>query len=789
MATVNPELRRHQEWLGFVQPVGLVVSLPALEKAQCTFGNVEGATAQRALRALATPEDSPKCVRELRALVREVLEWEDGDLLAPPEELSVPLPEYGETLRPTWAVPSGEGRWLILVSVVPEATDLDKAQSDAGWQATPQARLERMLRELDVPIGLLFSGEALRLVYAPRGESSGHITFSVPNMCESAGRSIAGAVYMLLGAARLFRGPEAARLPAILKDSRRYQNEVSTRLAEQVLAALHELLRGFQAANAATEERLLAEVLREEPSHIYGGLLATLLRLVFVLYAEDRSLLSTDPVYVRHYAVTALFEKLRDDAARYPDDMDRRFGAWSRLLSLFRLIHDGGAHGKLRLSPHYGRLFDPDAHPFLEGRPWRTTRVVGEPLDPPKVADGVVFRVLENLLLLGGERLSYRALDVEQIGSVYEAMMGFTIETVLEPSIAVRPHHVTLGATSLLARSGADRLKALADEAGCKPTGKAQDAIKQAKTPEELKHALGSNVSPRTPEVLPPGTMILQPTEERRRSGSHYTPRALTEPIVEKTLRPIVADLGPSPKAEQLLGLKVCDPAMGSGAFLVAACRWLGDHLVEAWQRHGMPALPPDEDPVLHARRLVAQRCLYGVDKNPFAVDLAKLSLWLVTLAKDHPFTFLDHSLRQGDSLVGLSREQIASFHWAPKGQVPLIRKQLDAAIDRARVLRAAIHALGDSDDTGEKRRLLREADESLETVRRVGDLVIEAFFSGKTPKDREARLKDYRAHVETRGLADLPATPEADRVTPFHWEIEFPEVFDGGAAAPTGGP
>jgi len=83
-----------------------------------------------------------------------------------------------------------------------------------------------------------------------------------------------------------------------------------------------------------------------------------------------------------------------------------------------------------------------------------------------------------------------------------------------------------------------------------------------------------------------------------------------------------------------------------------------------------MPILPPDEDEALHAQRQIAQRCLYGVDKNPMATDLAKLSLWLATLAKDHPFTFLDHSLRAGDSLVGLTRKQIAAFHWNPSEQI-----------------------------------------------------------------------------------------------------------------------
>src|SRR5439155_20816406 len=150
-----------------------------------------------------------------------------------------------------------------------------------------------------------------------------------------------------------------------------------------------------------------------------------------------------------------------------------------------------------------------------------------------------------------------------------------------------------------------------------------------------------------------------------------YTPRALTKPIVETTLAPILARLrgadGRPPRPAQILDLKVCDPAMGSGAFLVEACRQLGEALVESSRAHGdVPAIPPDEDEVIFARRLVAQRCLYGVDRNPVAVDLAKVSLLLMTLAKDHALTFLDHALRHGDSLVGLSHKQIDAFHWDP---------------------------------------------------------------------------------------------------------------------------
>ena len=135
------------------------------------------------------------------------------------------------------------------------------------------------------------------------------------------------------------------------------------------------------------------------------------------------------------------------------------------------------------------------------------------------------------------------------------------------------------------------------------------------------------------------------------------------------TLEPILAELHSEddspPRPEQILDLKICDPAMGSGAFLVEACRHLGDALIKSWHAYDeVPAMPAEEDEVIFARRIIAQRCLYGVDRNPVAVDLSKVSLWLATLAKDRSLTFLDHALRHGDSLVGLSREQIEAFHW-----------------------------------------------------------------------------------------------------------------------------
>ena len=506
-------------------------------------------------------------------------------------------------------------------------------------------------------------------------------------MTQVAGRPLFAALDMLLSADRLFSVEKKEQLPAILAASRKYQNVVSTRLAGQVMAALYELLRGFQAAHDQSAGQLLKDVLARDPNQVYQGLLTVLLRLVFILFAEDRGLLSTDPIYTNHYGIGGLFERLRADAARYPDTMDQRFGAWAQLLTLFRLIYDGGSHGpKFDLPARRGYLFDPSRYPFLEGR-----HAAEDSIAIPRVSDGVLHRVLENLLILDGERLSYRNLDVEQIGSVYEAVMGFTLEVAAGPAIAITSPKkakggapVTINLEELLRAAPAKRAEWLQKSTGQKLAPKAAAALKSAASLPDLLAALDRKIEKDlTPAVVPAGSMIFQPSPERRRSGSHYTPRSLTSPIVEAALAPVLQQLGPEPTPEQILDLKICDPAMGSGAFLVETCRQLGEHLLDAWRRtDSLPPIPPDEDELLHARRVVAQRCLYGVDRNDMAVDLAKLSLWLATLAKEHPFTFLDHALRHGDSLVGFTTRQISYFDWAENPQQDLFGKRFQDKLE-----------------------------------------------------------------------------------------------------------
>ena len=796
----------HQEWLGFVQPVGLVVAPTVMVDAQVVPDrNISGR--QRAFRALFDPnEEATKVsgVAERHAtygiagahgsvpgrVFRDWLGWEDGDLVdagVHRETLEVSLPELQVVLAPTWAVPAdedGNAEWALLVRVEDGSADLDQAPDDgAGWNASRHARFERLLRETGVPTGLLCTDEQVRLIHAPPGESSGHITFEFAQMALPAGRPILAAFDMLLSADALFGSDPEARLPALLARSREAQAEVSTRLSRQVLAALHELLRGFVAAKARGAGTA-TELARRDPDRLYGGLITTLMRLVFVLYAEDRGLMPDHPVYQQHYSLGGLFARLRADAAAWPDIMDQRFGAWAQLLALFRLIHGGGGHGGLSFVARKSALFDPDRFPFLEGRGADADSAI------PMVPDATVWNVLRSLMVLDGERLSYRTLDVEQIGSVYEAVMGFRVELTTGSSIAVASPKRTGAAVivdidTLLELEGGKRAKSLQDRTDRKLTGTAAAALRGASKVEDVFAALYRFIDrDATPDIVPGGTPVLQPTDERRRSGSHYTPRSLTEPIVSEALRPVFERLGLDARPEDILDLKVLDPATGSGAFLVEACRQISARLVEAWSLHGGPLeLPADEDEMLHARRLVAQQCLYGVDRNPMAIDLARLSLWLVTLARDHEFTFIDHALRHGDSLVGLTRTQIEGFHWdaeAPSFQFGTETPEVQRHVAKVSELRQLIRELGDQAPEHELRELLDEADRELRKVRRVGDLVLTAFLAGAKPKERESRRLIYATLLLEKGQGDSTGgNPPAPPVTPFHWEFEFPEVFE----------
>lgn len=804
------------EWLNYLQPEGLVVGPNVLRDKGLTPIRQTPLDTEAVAEALAlSPEarredDKFFVLRNIWGFLETVLGWPAKLVAGSPagpsvsDDLTRVVPEHETLLTPDmvvlWNDVTEEGvPAQMLVSVHPSLDADGRGQfGDSEWEASPHQRLERLLRETGVGVGLLVAKGTLRLIYAPRGETAGWISWPLAALGRVEGRPMLAGLKLCLGRNALFTGAPDKRLRPVLKQSREAQNEVSEKLSGQVLGALHELLRGIHQADP---ERI--EVLAEtESHHLYEGLLTCLMRLVFLLYAEDRDLLpsSSDPqlktLWEGAYSIKTLYAKLLTDESLNPDTMDERRGGWGQLLAVFRIIHEG--HGDW-VARRGGKLFDPDVFPFLEGRDKDSTKDDAKVLP---ISDGCILRILHGLMTvearsLSGEkireRLSYRSLDVESIGSVYETVMGFTALRAEEQMIALRDEKklpTFIGLVTLLAQKPNDRQKWLKDHA-IKLSPKQTKLVKEAADVPALLDVFGGLIDLRaTPDgsAIAPGTPYLQPTEERRRSGSHYTPRSLTEPIVRHALEPAFERIGPKASPEAVLSLKVCDPACGSGAFLVEACRQLGARLEQAWNMYGAekPTIPPDEDEALHARRLVAQKCLYGVDRNPMAVDLARLSLWLATLARDHEFTFLDHAIKSGDSLVGLTRHEIEAAHWdASKLGLPLFRSMIKEAVDRAQEGREAIRNAPDDVARAVQESRFHRVETEVEPARIAGDAVIAAFFAADKAKAREmerAKVESWiGGHLQPRwDLLDARAqTLRAEQGwRPFHWEIEFPEVF-----------
>ena len=326
------------------------------------------------------------------------------------------------------------------------------------------------------------------------------------------------------------------------------------------------------------------------------------------------------------------------------------------------------------------------------------------------------------------------------------------------------------------------------------------------------------------PMVLLTGSIYVTEVSHRRDTGTEYTPKELAEEVARYALEPLVYSPGPAEGAPpeewklksvaEILALKVCDPTIGSGAIITAACRYLGDRLVEAWTSEGTTptvagASPLDDvdDVRIAARRAVAERCLFGVDRDPMATEMAKLSLWLVTMAKERPFSFLDHAFRSGDSLLGItSFDQVARFHIDPHQAVaPLnFAGDLEPLVKEALELRQRLEAvpLITVRDAEEKERLFAEAASALRTVEIIADLVIGAALStaGQSKRDLDARLASVAGRVsdllhgsdETREEALAELSDRADAwlnegrpdAAPhrrcLHWPLAFPEVFVG---------
>jgi hypothetical protein len=400
--TEAPEL----VWLDHVQPVGLVVARPVLDELGLVPTR-QTATDNARVADFLNINDRGPALTDTWGFVQHVLGWQADSVVGIAGGLSVPaelcrvLPEHQITLQPTWAVRGARGEreptWQALVRIEDYGIDPDQRGALAGWEAKPIQRFERLLRETGVPFGVLIADferdghkhAELRLVYAPAGETSGWLGWPLLPLATVAGRPMLSGLRLLLDQHSLFTNRRETRLPQVLDASRKAQASVSTELSAQVLGALHELLRGLHAA----EPRLIEDLAARRPHDLYEGLLTVLMRLVFILYAEDRDLMpsTTDgrsrTLYEQGYSLRGLYAKLTVDEALYPDTMDERLGGWGRMLALFRLVHKGHPSGWIK--GRGGKLFDPDVFPFLEGRQAkRRAGLAGRCCRSPRLPDG-----------------------------------------------------------------------------------------------------------------------------------------------------------------------------------------------------------------------------------------------------------------------------------------------------------------------------------------------------------------------------------------------------------------
>lgn len=877
MSTIG---KHHAEWLQLCEPSGPFLSRSVLVKRLPQGLNKHDPELFRELKlkldeweqAAGTADDILGHQQWIRFVLGRVLELPaeviaEGQTLPP--GLEVRNSATGESFRPEMAIvnpadaadPSGppaRTRPRLLLSIYRRDQKLESPVNTGGrWIASPATRMADLLHATGCELGLVTNGEHWMLVHAKVGDPSGFASWYASLWRDE--KITLQSFRTLLSVRRFFAvGPEDT-LAALLAESRQDQQEVTDQLGYQVRRAVEVIVHAIDRIDKDRKRELLRGVTEPE---LYEGALTVMMRLVFLFCAEERKLLLLgEPLYDQHYAVSTLAAQLRETADKHGEEvLEFRTDAWCRLLTTFRAVFGGIEHDRLRLMPYGGGLFDPDRFPFLEGRrrePGRTWR--NQSTSPLPINNRTVLHLLEALQFLqikmaGGpaepRRLSFRALDIEQIGHVYEGLLDHTAKKAGGPVLGLtgtREHEPEIPLATLEAKltAGKDKLiEFLTEETGrsAKAITKDLDAAdsllgdNSANSPRLLAAcdndaALLARVRPfaaliRTddigyPIVVNTGSFFVTQGQDRSDTGTEYTPRSLTEPVVQHTLDPLVFN-GPadgSPREQwvlrssrEILALKVCDMACGSGAFLVQAARYLSERLVESWEaieaaNPGKVIVTPEgdlskgdpgerplpkgrEERLAVALRVIAQRCLFGVDLNPLACEMAKLSLWLLTVAKDKPFTFLDHAVRCGDSLLGLHDiEQLKRFTLDPTGyqQFTFSGLPLTELIATASTARSQLESI-DSSTIGHiaaQGRLLEEAENRTVRLKLAADLLIAAHLApADNATEREHAIEQAALRAGQFVVSeDLIAFRDAARSAlngrrPFHWCLEFPEVF-----------
>jgi hypothetical protein len=664
----------------------------------------------------------------------------------------------------------------------------------------PMYQIDTYLRATGLEWGILSNGRFWRLIHkesAYRLDSYFEIDLLAALSAGSDRAATASLNYFLL----FFR--QAAFLPDArlgkpflnhaLDASRAYARALEADLRDNAYRALEQLIRGFFIASP----HQLDPQQPADREKVYRNSLYLLYRFLFLLYGESRGLLPMDnQTYEQNYSltsITAAIDRSRNQIETMPTT-GRSY--WNRLRELFRLISgvDPQLNAELRVPRYNGGLFLPERHLFLEQHPIGDRYLV-------QAIDYLAYRrVREDGRFEGYERVDYRTLSERQLGSIYEGLLEYRVSLAETEMVTVR-------------KGGVERWLPAAERGRATALDRRQ-----------------------------PGEMYMATDKgERKATGSYYTPDYIVKYIVEQTLGPLIEQIRAEVKAEidgrsdlneaqkqahgsarfvaRILALNILDPAMGSGHFLVEATHFLARALATdpfvmvdgeekfnakeqreqrdeekplASLRHGVENGPGEAD-LVHWRRRVVEACIYGVDKNEMAVELAKLSLWLVTAAADKPLSFLDHHLRHGDSLVGawladLERPPLSSSQTAAEGQEPLFDESAftgDAGLAVKGLMTIERLPSEDIEDVYAKERTYREIRQThLARWRELANLWVSAYFgntmSREEYRDLALRLQGRSEESMLRESQAQPylTHPALDRPDYFHWELEFPEVF-----------
>lgn len=843
-------------WLDLVEVDGPFLSRPALDDVYDEAWPPRVSDDHREI--LAIPSSLPvewdnAAMAQVDRLLTDVLGYENGRTLSF-NPGTVVHPIYDDAAVSPYAAGFSRRdpdapRLVVLAGPAaaesPDMLDPQAITTHYGWPSTAVQRGALAARGLGAELALVTNGYEHLIVWVGSGITG--YAWVDPNLYRL-DRRLADAFVALLSAASVTTDADTSTAD-LLRISLEKQVDVTEELGIQVRLAAEAVVNAVSRANRNADGKLLAGV---APKEVYAGVVTVLMRTVFLLNAEERDLISGGDLWDLEYSVSGQLGQLDDDYYLHQGVMRRRHGAWLRLLAAARAVHGGVHHSQMNVPPYGGNLFDPSRYPFLEG-----ISSDGEVLDVGVVDDTTTHHVLGLLLRLNGQRLSYRAFSVEQIGQVYESLLDHS-------AVSVSPDQVVLGLAGSKGNEAEVELAAIEGQAAKRTLaawlGKNHDPssangnVKKwqgriDRAPDDRVTATLAQACQGDAETLArvekfagllrtdasdvalvflPGDVYVTETANRRDTGTAYTSPVFAADIAQHALEHLVFEPGPHNEEDKskwqikqpddILALRICDPAVGSGAILVAAVRYLAGRLVESRLEQGevidrdlktAAVDPMSTDPHVQARRDVVSQCIYAVDRDPMAVEMAKLSLWLVTMAQGRPFTFLDHAIKCGDSLLGVTNlDQLRRLHLDETSNTQIgldleggrveglggYFSMIDERINQAMALRQLVRE-GDVKDVGDAQRraeLNSKADSLLDDLRLVADAVTAVCYVNASSKRgvTESALAGVAlplvANLDERrdALAELGRAKPNDSAGPFkffHWAIEYPETLKAG--------